>query len=98
MNTGRWTPFEHDLFVKALDMYGKNWHSVALFVVTRTQIQCRTHAQKYFLRLRKQQEQKNWKHWGKCIHPCKVQKTVNNMPTKAEMKRAVDALLNLHKM
>ena len=97
MNTGRWTKFEHDLFVKALDMYGKNWHCISLFVATRTQLQCRTHAQKYFLRLRKQQDRKHWKHRSQHIHPCKVQKTLN-APTNTDVQKAVNVLVRLSSM
>eukprot|EP01038_Epipyxis_sp_PR26KG_P004993 gene4993-6978_t len=52
-STGRWTRAEHELFVKALKMYGKEWKKVASMVKTRTVVQTRTHAQKYFQKLSK---------------------------------------------
>ncbi|KAG5175592.1 hypothetical protein JKP88DRAFT_196747, partial [Tribonema minus] len=51
--TGRWTKGEHDLFLKALGVYGKEWKRVAAMVGTRTVVQTRTHAQKYFQKLQK---------------------------------------------
>jgi SHAQKYF class myb-like DNA-binding protein len=47
-HTGRWTRAEHDLFLEALRKYGKEWKKVASMVKTRTVVQTRTHAQKYF--------------------------------------------------
>lgn len=52
-HTGRWTKEEHDAFLSALEMYGKEWKKVAAKVKTRTVVQTRTHAQKYFQKLQK---------------------------------------------
>lgn len=46
--TGRWNNTEHEAFLSGLELYGKNWRQVAAHVKTRTVIQTRTHAQKYF--------------------------------------------------
>ncbi|KAL7572762.1 hypothetical protein ACA910_009026 [Epithemia clementina (nom. ined.)] len=54
--TGRWTKHEHEAFLEALRMYGKEWKKVAAKVKTRTVVQTRTHAQKYFQKLQKLQE------------------------------------------
>ena len=51
--TGRWTREEHDAFLSALQKYGKEWKKVAAKVKTRTVVQTRTHAQKYFQKLQK---------------------------------------------
>lgn len=51
--TGRWTREEHDAFLQALRKYGKEWKKVAAKVKTRTVVQTRTHAQKYFQKLQK---------------------------------------------
>lgn len=51
--SGRWTEQEHGNFVKGLTMYGKNWSLISQLVRTRTTVQVRTHAQKYFLKLKK---------------------------------------------
>ncbi len=45
---GRWYRDEHQRFVSALNKYGKEWKKVAAEVGTRTIVQVRTHAQKYF--------------------------------------------------
>lgn len=52
-HTGRWTKAEHEAFLKALQTYGKEWKKVAAKVKTRTVVQTRTHAQKYFQKLQK---------------------------------------------
>jgi len=51
--TGRWTKEEHTAFLQGLKMYGKEWKKVAAKVRTRTVVQTRTHAQKYFQKLQK---------------------------------------------
>ena len=50
---GRWTNEEHVLFLQALKIHGKIWKKVAAHIKTRTVIQTRTHAQKYFQKLKK---------------------------------------------
>jgi len=52
-HTGRWTKEEHEAFMHALQVYGKEWKKVAAKVKTRTVVQTRTHAQKYFQKLQK---------------------------------------------
>jgi SHAQKYF class myb-like DNA-binding protein len=51
--SGRWTREEHHTFIKGLEMYGKGWKKIASLIKTRTVVQIRTHAQKYFLKLTK---------------------------------------------
>ena len=57
-HTGRWTKEEHEAFLAALQKYGKEWKKVAGKVKTRTVVQTRTHAQKYFQKLQKSIEHK----------------------------------------
>ena len=52
-NTGRWSAQEHQLFLQGLDHYGKGWKKIANLIKTRTVVQIRTHAQKYFQKLTK---------------------------------------------
>ena len=59
--TGRWTCEEHVLFLKGLEMHGKGWKKIAKLIKTRTVVQIRTHAQKYFQKLAKA---KNGGHHG----------------------------------
>jgi len=52
---GRWTPGEHKLFLDGLKLYDKQWKSIAEMIKTRTVVQVRTHAQKYFAKQKKRQ-------------------------------------------
>mmetsp|Transcript_31290 Transcript_31290/g.71584 ORF Transcript_31290/g.71584 Transcript_31290/m.71584 type:complete len:229 (-) Transcript_31290:2984-3670(-) len=52
-NTGRWTAEEHRLFLKGLEEHGKGWKKIASLIKSRTVVQIRTHAQKYFQKLAK---------------------------------------------
>lgn len=49
-NVGRWTQQEHDLFLQGYELYGKDWRKIAEYIGTRSNVQCRTHAQKHFKR------------------------------------------------
>jgi len=57
---GRWTSEEHNLFLKGLELHGKGWKKIAKLIKTRTVVQIRTHAQKYFQRMAK--AKKNGQH------------------------------------
>jgi len=57
-NTGRWTKEEHHVFLEGLKEYGKEWKKIAGMIPTRTVVQIRTHAQKYFQKLAKTRELK----------------------------------------
>lgn len=35
-NNGRWTKEEHNMFIRALELYGKNWKKVEEHIGTRT--------------------------------------------------------------
>lgn len=50
---GRWTEEEHALFVQLLRQEGRNWKAIADAIPSRTVIQIRTHAQKFFQKLEK---------------------------------------------
>ena len=50
---GRWTVAEHQLFLRGLKTYGKEWKLIAEMIKTRTVVQIRTHAQKYYQKLAK---------------------------------------------
>lgn len=53
-STGRWTQQEHALFIEGLKIYGKNWKKVESYIGTRTGTQIRSHAQKFFNRIKKE--------------------------------------------
>lgn len=50
---GRWTAEEHRLFLQGLEVHGKGWKKIASLIQSRTVVQIRTHAQKYFQKLAK---------------------------------------------
>lgn len=52
-SAGRWTQEEHKLFLQGLEKHQKQWKLIADLVKTRTVVQIRTHAQKYFQKLQK---------------------------------------------
>lgn len=52
-NAGRWTNEEHDLFLEGFRLHGKGWKKIAALIKSRSVIQVRTHAQKYFLKMSK---------------------------------------------
>lgn len=49
---GRWTPEEHLKFLRGIVMFGKNWKQIQKFIGTRTSTQARSHAQKFFYKLK----------------------------------------------
>jgi len=53
---GRWSSHEHTLFLEALNLYGREWKKVANYIQTRSSAQIRSHAQKYFAKLEKEEE------------------------------------------
>ncbi|GMF25369.1 unnamed protein product [Phytophthora lilii] len=62
MNGGRWTEQEHQSFLAGLRLYGREWKKVAAKIKTRTSAQIRSHAQKYFAKLARDDEMR--KHSG----------------------------------
>jgi len=53
-SSGRWTQKEHVAFLEGLKQHGREWKKVALHIPTRTSAQIRSHAQKYFARITKE--------------------------------------------
>uniref|UniRef100_A0A7S3PJT3 HTH myb-type domain-containing protein n=1 Tax=Aplanochytrium stocchinoi TaxID=215587 RepID=A0A7S3PJT3_9STRA len=47
---GRWTTQEHQMFLAGLKVHGRNWKKISSSLTTRSSVQIRTHAQKYFIK------------------------------------------------
>ncbi|CAA7056224.1 unnamed protein product [Microthlaspi erraticum] len=54
----RWTDDEHDRFLEALRLYGRAWQRIEEHIGTKTAVQIRSHAQKFFTKLEKEAEAK----------------------------------------
>lgn len=52
-SSGRWSAEEHQLFIGGLEAHGKDWKLLASLIPSRTVVQIRTHAQKYFQKVSK---------------------------------------------
>lgn len=55
--TGRWTRQEHEAFLVGLKEYGREWKKVAYKIPTRSSAQIRSHAQKYFAKITRDEQQ-----------------------------------------
>ena len=57
-NEGRWTREEHDKFLDGIVQYGINWKKVKSLINTRSPIQVRSHAQKFYRKLKMCKDEK----------------------------------------
>ncbi|XP_050387660.1 protein REVEILLE 3 isoform X2 [Argentina anserina] len=48
-----WSDQEHEKFLEALQLFDRDWKKIEAFVGSKTVIQIRSHAQKYFLKVQK---------------------------------------------
>lgn len=58
-SSGRWTHTEHEAFLEGLKVFGREWKKVAVRIPTRTSAQVRSHAQKYFSKLARDEQLMN---------------------------------------
>jgi SHAQKYF class myb-like DNA-binding protein len=56
-SAGRWSRDEHEAFLDGLKIFGREWKKVATKIPTRTSAQIRSHAQKYFAKLARDEQQ-----------------------------------------
>ena len=52
-HSGRWTEEEHQKFIDGILQYGNEWKKVQQVIRTRSSTQARSHAQKFFLKIKK---------------------------------------------
>ena len=57
LKIGRWTLKEHIQFLKAIDKFGIKWEKIKAFIPTRTPEQIRSHAQKFYNKLKKYKDE-----------------------------------------
>ncbi|EPS72249.1 hypothetical protein M569_02508, partial [Genlisea aurea] len=50
----RWTEEEHTSFLEALKLYGRAWQRIEEHIGTKSAVQIRSHAQKFFTKLEKE--------------------------------------------
>ena len=51
--TGRWEIDEHKKFIEAIIKYGNDWKLVQKYICTRSSAQARSHAQKFFMKIKR---------------------------------------------
>ncbi len=59
-NNGRWSEEEHKKFLEGILEYGNEWKKVQKVIKTRSSTQARSHAQKFFLKIKKNVNELNF--------------------------------------
>jgi len=54
---GRWSEDEHQQFLSLMQKYGRSWTKISQVMMTRSEPQVRSHAQKHFLRISRLEKQ-----------------------------------------
>ncbi|KAK8656092.1 hypothetical protein V6N13_108651 [Hibiscus sabdariffa] len=94
-----WTEPEHDKFLEALQLFDRDWKKIEAFIGSKTVIQIRSHAQKYFLKVQKNGTSEHLpppRPKRKAAHPYpqKALKTANGQPQVSGSLQSSAALLD----
>ncbi|WOH06731.1 hypothetical protein DCAR_0626159 [Daucus carota subsp. sativus] len=85
-----WTDPEHDKFLEALHLFDRDWKKIEAFIGSKTVIQIRSHAQKYFMKVQKSGTNEHLpppRPKRKASHPY-PQKASKNAPVLSQPKSA----------
>ena len=97
-NSGRWSNEEHNKFIEGILKFGNEWKKVQNIIKTRTSTQARSHAQKFFLRLKKVANQEILNDENKLLNyiisSCK--KTNNNFNITEEQKEKLMSVIRIN--
>lgn len=88
-----WSEQEHDKFLEALQLFDRDWKKIEAFVGSKTVIQIRSHAQKYFLKVQKNGTREHVpppRPKRKASHPY-PQKASKNVPVSQQVSTAFPA-------
>ena len=87
----RWTPEEHQRFLDALRIFGRQWRKIEEYIGTKTAVQIRSHAQKFFTKIEREGKTgKDGKPNGLAIHippPRPKRKPNHPYPKKAKVPK-----------
>jgi len=79
---------EHTLFLEGLRLHGKGWKQIASMIQSRTVVQIRTHAQKYFQKLSKVQQTSGGKSVGEVFMDTRPSTAATNAPNPHDANAA----------
>ena len=81
-HSGRWTKEEHEAFLHGLQIYGREWKKVAQQIPTRNSAQIRSHAQKYFAKLARDEQQQVTAAMALTSVPTSISYSYDNSPSR----------------
>ncbi|KAG2406026.1 Protein REVEILLE 8 MYB-like transcription factor Protein LHY-CCA1-like 5 [Vigna angularis] len=92
-----WSEEEHDKFLEALQLFDRDWKKIEDFVGSKTVIQIRSHAQKYFLKVQKNGTVAHVpppRPKRKAAHPYPQKESKNGLPDFAEVYSFIGSIFD----